>query len=174
VIFGRSVAAQAAHPFDDIQLTTTALPANIGFRILGAAADDRSGCSVSAAGDVNDDGIDDIIIGANRANPQSDKSDAGISYVIYGAYATPTSQPSSQPSQQPFIQPTQQPTMQPASDPSSQPTSGPTQPSSQPTTQPTQPPTRQPSTQPTLQPSVQPAAVPSSQPFGQPTNQPSC
>jgi FG-GAP repeat len=35
-----------------------------GFRIDGIAAGDYSGLSVSSAGDVNGDGIDDLIIGA--------------------------------------------------------------------------------------------------------------
>ena len=42
------------------------------------------GYSVSSAGDFNGDGIDDVIIGANAANP-SDRSDAGVSYVIFGS-----------------------------------------------------------------------------------------
>ncbi len=47
----------------DIQLTTgaSAMPASVGFRILGAAGSDRSGYSVSAAGDVNGDGVDDVM-----------------------------------------------------------------------------------------------------------------
>ena len=51
-----------------------------GFRIDGESAGDRSGYSVSSAGDINDDGYDDIIIGA----PRTDDEIAGYSYVIYG------------------------------------------------------------------------------------------
>ena len=40
-----------------------------GFVINGIDAGDNSGTSVSAAGDVNGDGIDDIIIGADEADP---------------------------------------------------------------------------------------------------------
>jgi len=54
-----------------------------GFSIVGIDAQDYSGWSVSGAGDVNDDGIDDIIIGAPRADPGG-RSQAGEAYVIYG------------------------------------------------------------------------------------------
>ena len=50
-----------------------------GFSIIGASANDKSGSSVSGAGDVNGDGFADVIIGAPDAN-----NNAGISYVIYG------------------------------------------------------------------------------------------
>ncbi|MDB9716584.1 integrin alpha [Amylibacter sp.] len=40
-----------------------------GFTINGIDASDRSGYSVSSAGDVNGDGIDDLIIGAYSASP---------------------------------------------------------------------------------------------------------
>src|SRR5918997_112022 len=55
-----------------------------GFAINGIAAYDFSGLSVSSAGDVNGDGFDDLIIGANRADPNG-ISDAGQSYVVFGS-----------------------------------------------------------------------------------------
>ena len=55
-----------------------------GFTINGIDASDGSGVSVSSAGDVNGDGIDDLIIGANGANPDGN-SLAGESYVVYGS-----------------------------------------------------------------------------------------
>ena len=54
-----------------------------GFVLNGVDAGDRSGGSVSSAGDVNADGIDDIIIGAQRGDPNG--SDSGESYVIFGS-----------------------------------------------------------------------------------------
>ncbi|KIE06305.1 FG-GAP repeat protein, partial [Candidatus Jidaibacter acanthamoeba] len=50
-----------------------------GFRLNGASGD-NAGISVSRAGDINGDGIDDLIIGAYRAN-----SNAGASYVVFGS-----------------------------------------------------------------------------------------
>ena len=47
-----------------------ALSSTQGFTILGAAYD-QSGWSVASAGDVNNDGYDDIIIGAPHADPNS-------------------------------------------------------------------------------------------------------
>ena len=54
-----------------------------GFVINGASAGDRSGISVSGAGDVNGDGFDDLLIGAYQADPNS-VNDSGASYVIFG------------------------------------------------------------------------------------------
>ena len=54
-----------------------------GFVINGEVAGDASGHSVSSAGDVNGDGLDDLIVGADGANP-SGKSTAGKSYVVFG------------------------------------------------------------------------------------------
>ena len=54
-----------------------------GFVINGENAGDWSGISVSTAGDVNGDGLDDLIIGAFGAD-SSDKSTAGKSYVVFG------------------------------------------------------------------------------------------
>ena len=55
-----------------------------GFAINGIAAYDRSGYSVSSAGDVNGDGFDDLIIGAYRADPNGIPG-AGQSYVVFGS-----------------------------------------------------------------------------------------
>ncbi|MEH2234282.1 MAG: hypothetical protein V7K71_32440 [Nostoc sp.] len=54
-----------------------------GFIINGIAANDLSGKSVSNAGDINGDGIDDLIIGATDADPNG-KQSAGQSYVVFG------------------------------------------------------------------------------------------
>lgn len=57
-----------------------------GFVINGISAGDRSGSSVSSAGDVNADGVSDLVIGAHGADPDG-KSDAGQSYVLFGKSA---------------------------------------------------------------------------------------
>ena len=54
-----------------------------GFRIDGGSAGDQSGTSVSSAGDFNNDGYDDIIIGARYADSNG-VSDDGSSYVVFG------------------------------------------------------------------------------------------
>ena len=53
-----------------------------GFVLNGEAQTDLSGFPVSAAGDVNGDGIDDLIIGAFSADPNG--TDSGRSYVVFG------------------------------------------------------------------------------------------
>ena len=54
-----------------------------GFKIAGAAAGDYAGDSVRSAGDINGDGIDDVVVAATRAAP-SGVPFAGEAYVIYG------------------------------------------------------------------------------------------
>ena len=58
------------------------LPASDGFLIIGDANYDRAGTSVSAIGDINGDGIDDLIIGAPGNDANGDSS--GAVYVVYG------------------------------------------------------------------------------------------
>ncbi|MBC7986109.1 MAG: FG-GAP repeat protein [Sphingomonadaceae bacterium] len=77
IVFG------AASGLTSINASDLASPA--GFRILGDAAGDFLGGSrnaVSSAGDVNGDGIEDIIVGAFRNNDVP--YDAGAAYVIFG------------------------------------------------------------------------------------------
>jgi hypothetical protein len=54
-----------------------------GFWVLGSAADDRCGYAVGGAGDVNGDGVGDIIVGSYLADPLS-RADSGTAYVIFG------------------------------------------------------------------------------------------
>ena len=63
----------------------SALDGTNGFRLSGVAAYDQSGRSVSAAGDVNGDGIDDLLVGAHGADPNGNYS--GASYVVFGGEA---------------------------------------------------------------------------------------
>ncbi len=54
-----------------------------GFQIIGAAAGDRAGTAVAAAGDVNGDGLGDILVGAPRV-ADSGAEGAGAAYLVYG------------------------------------------------------------------------------------------
>ncbi|MEH2286984.1 hypothetical protein [Nostoc sp.] len=54
-----------------------------GFVIKGINPSDILGTSVSSAGDINGDGIDDLIIGAPGADPNGSYS--GQSYVVFGS-----------------------------------------------------------------------------------------
>ena len=60
-----------------------------GFVINGAVARERAGTSVAGAGDVNDDGVDDVIIGAPLASPNGEAY-AGKCYVVFGRRMYPT------------------------------------------------------------------------------------
>jgi Ca2+-binding RTX toxin-like protein len=77
VVFG----SQAGFPAN-FELST--LNGTNGFALNGVAADDLTGFRVSGAGDVNGDGKDDLIIGANGADPKG-LENAGSSYVLFGS-----------------------------------------------------------------------------------------
>jgi hypothetical protein len=76
LIFGKSSGFGAA-------LNLSTLNGSDGFQLSGAKAVDRSGHSVSGAGDINGDGFDDLLIGAYYADPNGEAS--GASYVVFGA-----------------------------------------------------------------------------------------
>ena len=65
-----------------------ALDGTNGFALNGIAAGDVSGTSVSAAGDINGDGVDDLLVGARSAAPNG-KLNAGQSYVVFGQKVMP-------------------------------------------------------------------------------------
>src|SRR5439155_15100324 len=73
VVYGRAVPGA-------IDLPTEAAG---GFRVDGAATGDRLGTAVAAAGDVNADGRDDVLVGAPGASPLG-RSGAGAAYVVLG------------------------------------------------------------------------------------------
>ncbi|NWG91697.1 MAG: FG-GAP repeat protein [Parvularculaceae bacterium] len=60
----------------------SSLNASNGFRLNGVAGASMAGTSVDFAGDINNDGFADIIIGAPGANPGGTGS--GAAYVIFG------------------------------------------------------------------------------------------
>ncbi len=79
----------AVHPGSvyatDIDLADIAA-ARGGFLISGVDMGDRAGLSVSAAGDVNGDGLDDVIVGAYQASPTIERE--GAAYVVFGKIGT--------------------------------------------------------------------------------------
>lgn len=68
--------------WEDIDLYEP-VAATIAISILGDTTVDHCGCSVSGAGDVNNDGYDDLIVGANRGDPGG-TNDAGEAYIVFG------------------------------------------------------------------------------------------
>jgi Ca2+-binding RTX toxin-like protein len=76
VVFGKASGFAASVDLSTLDGTT-------GFRLNGVAASDTSGRSVASAGDLNGDGYDDLIVGANGADPNG-LSSAGASYLVFG------------------------------------------------------------------------------------------
>ena len=80
---GLALTVTLGGPVPPIELSELELDADSrGFVINGVSAGDVSGFSVSAAGDVNGDGLDDLIGGAQWDDPNGDRS--GASFVVFG------------------------------------------------------------------------------------------
>ncbi|RNC82990.1 MAG: T9SS C-terminal target domain-containing protein [Balneola sp.] len=75
VVFGQSSFSGAS------SIDLSSLDGTTGFTLNGVGGDDASG-SALASGDINGDGMDDVIIGANSADPNGSAS--GETYVIFG------------------------------------------------------------------------------------------
>jgi hypothetical protein len=68
---------------NDGRLDLDALDGHNGFVLFGIDAYDYSGGAVAGLGDVNGDGINDVLIGADEADPNG-KEGAGEGYVVFG------------------------------------------------------------------------------------------
>ncbi|MBF0161098.1 MAG: DUF4347 domain-containing protein, partial [Magnetococcales bacterium] len=77
VIFGKSSGFAAV-------INLSALNGSNGFRLDGETARGNLGISVDSAGDINGDGFDDLIVGADRGTPTHALYHAGSSYVVFG------------------------------------------------------------------------------------------
>lgn len=75
VVYGRRSPAT-------VNLATVNRGGGGGFVVNGEARADNAGSSIAGIGDVNNDGLDDFMIGAPKAN--SRRIDAGKAYVVYG------------------------------------------------------------------------------------------
>ena len=64
------------------RIEVSRLTSDIGSIIRGIEGGDASGRSVSNVGDINGDNVDDLIIGARRADPNGE--DSGQAYVVFG------------------------------------------------------------------------------------------
>ena len=60
----------------------TDIDGGLAFKIIGTTADSNTGYSVSSAGDINGDGIDDMLIGASQIDTTA--FNAGAAYVVFG------------------------------------------------------------------------------------------
>jgi hypothetical protein len=85
VVFGRSDRDYGTlnSSTNQHEMTINDLTADKGFIIRGAAEFDNAGHSIASAGDVNGDGLTDLLIGAPNVD-RGGYTKAGAAYVIYG------------------------------------------------------------------------------------------
>ena len=76
VVFGRAGATQSSINLSDVA-------AGRGGFVINGSQSERAGFSVAAAGDINGDGLGDLLIGAPLSDPAAGR-DAGRSYVVFG------------------------------------------------------------------------------------------
>eukprot|EP01032_Pedospumella_encystans_P009275 gene9274-10932_t len=174
----------------------------IGFTVSGVAANNALGWTVSRGGDLDQDGIDDYLLGAynglgrvyvlygSLTAPSADIDLAtyegkvagyGVGYLVHGPIypwsASPTRSPSQNPTaapSDPSAWPTMAPSAVPSQDPTQEPSVTPTEvPSALPTITPSEIPTEHPSVSPSEIPSEMPTLVPSVNPTITPSEVPS-
>ncbi len=80
VVYGKKAAFKP-------NLKVSALNGANGFKIEGEGEANIAGAGVAAAGDVNGDGVDDLLVGAPQANAGG-VLDSGASYVVFGRKQT--------------------------------------------------------------------------------------
>jgi len=81
IIYGRNTAVSGAF---NAQISTGDINGALGFHIEGITPGDYIGASVAGLGDINGDGVDDFIIGADTTKPD-DQFYAGSAYVVFGS-----------------------------------------------------------------------------------------
>ena len=91
--FGRADAGVAYVVFGGprVERLDLALLGQRGYRIAGAAADDRLGNAVAGLGDVSGDGRADLVVGSPRADGTA--PDAGLATVVFGPEPPPAPPP---------------------------------------------------------------------------------
>jgi hypothetical protein len=146
-----------------------------GFIINGFNGLSQLGYSVDNSGDINGDGVADILVSAPGTSFNG-VTNSGATYVIFGQIMPkptqgPTQKPSSYPSSAPSTRPSDKPTSKPSTRPSSVPTSVPT--TSHPSSKPSNVPSSSPSTIPTAEPSAVPTVIPTGSPTTIPSASPS-
>jgi len=59
-------------------------PAGYGFQILAQEFETTTGSKVDNSGDINGDGIADMVLGGQFGKPSSDRTNAGVAFIVFG------------------------------------------------------------------------------------------